>query len=231
MRVNDGSIELLKWIAIICMTLDHINKYLFNGTIPYLFEIGRLALPLFVFVLAYNLQRPGVLTRNVFTRIAVRLLVFGLIATVPYVLLGGVDNWLLPLNVLFTLLVISCVIFCLNTGGVIGFSSAIMLFSLAGAVVEFGWIAIFLGVTTWAAFRFKSAVIAFVAVLSCVALENINANYFAVLAVPVISLCVFFNTKIPRLKYVFYVYYPMHLLILLLVRIPMGKAGYFFIGA
>lgn len=231
MRVNDGSIELLKWIAIVCMTLDHINKYLFNGTLPYLFEIGRLALPLFIFVLAYNLHRPGVLTKEVFARIAVRLFIFGLIATVPFVLLGGVDNWFLPLNVLFTLLVISSVIFCLNAGGIIGFCSAIVIFLLGGAIVEFGWIAIYLGVTTWAAFRLKSVVIAIAAVFGCIALVKINLNYFAVLAMPVIALCFFCNAKLPRLQYVFYVYYPMHLLILLLVRIPMSKAGYFFIGA
>ena len=230
MRANDGSIELLKWIAIICMTLDHVNKYLFNGTLPYLFEIGRLALPLFIFVLAYNLDRPGVLTKAVFARIAIRLFVFGLIATVPFVLLGGVDNLYLPLNVLFTLLVISCAIFCLNTGGMVGFFGALVLFLLGGAVVEFGWIAIYLGVTTWAAFRLKSLVLALAAVLGCIALEKINLNYFAVLALPVIALCFFFNEKLPRLKYFFYMYYPLHLLIILFVRIPMDKAGYFFIG-
>lgn len=231
MQIKDGSIELLKWIAIVCMTLDHINKYLFNGTFQYLFEIGRLALPLFIFVLAYNLARPGVLEKQIFTRISIRLFTFGLIATVPFVLLGGVDNWFLPLNILFTLLAISCVIFCLNTGGTTGAFSAIVIFALAGAIVEFGWIAIYLGVTTWAALRLKSVVIAIAAVLGCIALESINLNYYAVLALPVITFALLFKVKLPRVKYFFYVYYPMHLLILLLVRIPMSKAGYFFIGA
>jgi hypothetical protein len=231
MKVNDGSLECLKWIAIFCMTVDHVNKYLFNGTIPYLFEIGRLALPLFIFVLAYNLNRPGVLAKEKFTRIAIRLFVFGLIATVPFVLLGGVDKWFLPLNVLFTLLAISSIVFCFNHGGLVGITSAIVIFALGGAVVEFGWIAIYLGVMTWAALKFKSIAIALGAVVGCIALAKINLNYFAVLALPVISFLLFFNPKIPRLKYVFYVYYPLHLIILFLVRIPMSNAGYFFIGA
>jgi hypothetical protein len=36
------------------------NKYLFNETLLFLFEAGRVAMPLFVFVLAYNLARPGI---------------------------------------------------------------------------------------------------------------------------------------------------------------------------
>lgn len=231
MQVKDGSVELLKWIAIICMTLDHINKYLFNGTLPYLFEIGRLALPLFIFVLAYNLNRPGVLTVDTFSRIAVRLFGFGLIATVPFILLGGVDHWFLPLNVLFTLLVICCIIFLVNIGGVLRFISAFTLFVLAGAIVEFGWIAIYIGVTTWAAMRMKSLFFGLAATIGCIALARINLNYFAVLALPVIAVCLFSNATVPRIKYFFYVYYPLHLFIFLLVRIPMSKAGYFFIGA
>lgn len=213
------------------MTLDHTNKYLFNGTLPYLFEIGRLALPLFIFVLAYNLNRTGVLAKEKFTHIAIRLFIFGLVATVPFVLLGGVDKWFLPLNVLFTLLAISSIAFCFNYGGFVGITSAIAIFALGGAVVEFGWIAIYLGVMTWAAIRYKSIVIALGAAVGCIALAKINLNHFAALALPVILLSLFFNPKLPRLKFFFYVYYPLHLIILLLVRIPMGNAGYFFIGA
>ncbi|WP_010101405.1 TraX family protein [Verminephrobacter aporrectodeae] len=57
--VADGTCEGLKWLALALMTGDHVNKYLFNATLPVLFEAGRLALPIFVFVLACNLARPG----------------------------------------------------------------------------------------------------------------------------------------------------------------------------
>ncbi len=53
----NGTVELLKWLALLFMTLDHFNKYVYNGTIPYLFEIGRLAMPLFSFAFAYNLKK------------------------------------------------------------------------------------------------------------------------------------------------------------------------------
>jgi len=46
--VFDGTIEAMKWLALLSITGDHVNKYLFNGTLPFLFEIARLAMPLFI---------------------------------------------------------------------------------------------------------------------------------------------------------------------------------------
>ena len=55
--VSDGTIEAMKWLALLSMTGDHVNKCLFNGTLPFLFEIGRLPMPLLIFVLPYNLAQ------------------------------------------------------------------------------------------------------------------------------------------------------------------------------
>ena len=77
LRVSDGTIEALKWIGLVVMTSDHVNKYLFNATLPGLFEAGRLCLPLFVFVLAYNLARPGTLASGAYLRTLKRLAIFG----------------------------------------------------------------------------------------------------------------------------------------------------------
>ena len=69
----DGTVEALKWFALLLMTGDHVNKYLFNGTIDWLFDAGRLCLPIFVFVLAYNLARPGVFERGAYPRTMKRM--------------------------------------------------------------------------------------------------------------------------------------------------------------
>jgi hypothetical protein len=61
------------------MTGDHVNKYLFNGTLPFLFETGRLALPLFIFILAHNLARHGIFEINAYLRIMTCLQIFGLL--------------------------------------------------------------------------------------------------------------------------------------------------------
>jgi hypothetical protein len=36
--IADGTLEALRWLALVLMTGDHANKYLFNGTLPWLFN-------------------------------------------------------------------------------------------------------------------------------------------------------------------------------------------------
>ena len=55
LELSSGSLEALKWLALLLMTLDHVNKHLMHASVPELFAAGRLALPLFGFVLGYNL--------------------------------------------------------------------------------------------------------------------------------------------------------------------------------
>ena len=52
--IADGALEALKWLGIVLMTIDHINKYLNGGHSALMFDLGRIALPLFGFVLAYK---------------------------------------------------------------------------------------------------------------------------------------------------------------------------------
>src|SRR5689334_25284037 len=86
----DGTVEALKWLGLLLMTGDHVNKYLFAQKLPCLFELGRLAMPIFGFVLAYNLARPGALARRAHVRLIERLLLWGVAASVPYTALGSV---------------------------------------------------------------------------------------------------------------------------------------------
>ena len=107
--VADGSIEALKWLALLLMTGDHVNKYLLNGANPLLFNMGRMALPIFCFVLAYNLARPDTLQRGIYGRTMTRLTLFGLAATPAFLALGGLWAGWWPLNVMFTLLAATAV--------------------------------------------------------------------------------------------------------------------------
>ena len=63
LTLTNGGAEALKWLALLLMVGDHVNKYLFNGTLPVLFEAGRICAPLFALVFAWNLARPGVAAR------------------------------------------------------------------------------------------------------------------------------------------------------------------------
>lgn len=100
LSVPDGTPEALKWVGLLLMTGDHVNKYLFNTTVPVLYEAGRAAVPLFVFVLAYNLARPGAFERGVYGRTMKRLAVCGTAASVPFIALGGLVSGWWPLNVI-----------------------------------------------------------------------------------------------------------------------------------
>ena len=161
------NIELIKWIALILMVGDHINKYLLNDTVPFLYNAGRVAMPLFCFTLAYNLARPGTLKNNVYIRVSQRLFVFGLIATPAYILLGGVINGWWPLNILFTLFSLSVICYFLELGQGRELFYAFLVFAASGAVVEFWWPAIAMGVCIWLYYKNGGNIFLFLALTFC----------------------------------------------------------------
>ena len=224
--VSDGTVEALKWLALILMTGDHLNKYLFNGTLPGLFEAGRLALPLFVCVLAYNLARPHAFECGVYKRVMIRLAVFGGLATPLFIALGG--SWFRgfwPLNVMFTLLVFTATACLVEQGK---FWSAGLVFLFGGSLGEFLWPAILFGLAIWSYCRQPSVRAAGIALIACASFWFINHNMWALAALPIILVATQVDFRVPRLRLFFYGYYPLHLAFLLLIRIPMTKAGYLF---
>ncbi|KAF3192125.1 hypothetical protein TWF106_007578 [Orbilia oligospora] len=234
LKIPDGSLELTKWIAMTIMTADHINKYLFAEALPLAFEVGRIVMPLFVLAFAYNLARPSSnLDASAYLRTARRLAFFGIISSVPSIKLGGlVDDWY-PLNILFTLLVITTVTGLIEQSRaskvrIPALLSALVVFVLGGGLVEFWWPAVGLGVGAWVYFRSGNLLGLFTAAASCASLSWINGNHWALAAFPTFFILSKFNLEIPRSRWFFYVYYPVHLLILLLARIPMERAGYVF---
>ena len=42
-----GSVETLKWLALVLMVLDHVNTYLLGGSVPWMFAAGRTVMPIF----------------------------------------------------------------------------------------------------------------------------------------------------------------------------------------
>jgi hypothetical protein len=223
--LTDGSIEALKWLALVLMTGDHINKYLFNGTMPVLSEIGRLAMPIFVFVLVYNLSRPGALSKGVYYRTMKRLALFALLATPVIIALGS--GWL-PLNILFTLLVITVLMYLIELNSIASYTAAIAIFLLGGSLVEFWWPALTYALAVrWHCKRPNYFTLALTAI-ALATLWYVNGNFWALLALPVVSLASHAGFSFPRLRWVFYTYYPLHLALLWLIRIPMRQAGYLF---
>jgi hypothetical protein len=214
MVVPDGTIEALKWLALIFMTLDHIDKYLFAHKLPGFFELGRIAMPLFGFVLAYNLARPDAMQRGLFGRTMKRLALFGVLAT-PFSLLMGklVAGWW-PLNIMFMLLTATATIFLLQRGGLASFTGAVMVFLVGGALVEFWWFAVIFCIAAWWYLAAPSKKSLALWLASAALLYVVNRNFWAMAAMPIIFAAPYVELKMPRIRYAFYAYYPAHLAVL-----------------
>lgn len=219
--VADGTLQALKWAALALMTLDHINKYLLHDKVHVMFAMGRLAAPLFAFVLAFNLARPGALQAGAYGRTAVRLALFSALASVPYIGLGGLAWGCWPLNFMATLGVSTGVLYLIDKGGPARLFLAALLFLLGGANVEFWWPAIGMTVAIWFYVRQPSwpalmAWVACTAVLSGIPalLSAANFDQWALAALPVVFLTTRMCVSLPRWRWVFYAYYPAHLALL-----------------
>ncbi len=224
LELTNSALETLKWVALILMTIDHTNKYLFNATLPIAFEIGRLCLPIFAVVLAYNLARSST-NQDVFNRTIKRLFVFGLVASVPFIALGGlINNWW-PLNVLFTLMVITIAIQQITHKNYV---TTVLIVLIGGFFVEFWWPGIAVGITAWWYFKKPSWISIAVFLLALYSLSLANLNHWALAAIPAIIAMSYINLNVPRFRWAFYAYYPLHLVVLLAIRYPMSKAGYLF---
>lgn len=214
LRIADGTLEALKWLALVLMTVDHVNKYLFDHKFGAMYILGRVAMPLFVFVLAYNLARPGAMEAGAFARTAKRLSMFGLVACVPYIAFGTMLGGWWPLNILFTLAVATLVLMLVAKGTNRHDTAAVLVFAAGGALVEYWWPAL---AVAWTGYRYcqrptwgRLAGVG-IALLS---LAFVNQNAWALAALPLIAGARFIDLQLPRSPRFFYVYYPAHLAVL-----------------
>lgn len=216
----DGTLEALKWTAALLMVLDHVNKYLFHETLPVVFQIGRMVMPIFVFVLAYNLARPAALARGVYARMTGRLAFWGLLASPMTLMLNGslvnVHAWW-PLNILFALLCIVALIRLIEQGGSKPLAAAAAVFLIAGAFVEFLWFGLACGVSAWGYCRKPTLFRLLLWVLGTASLAIVNGNAWALAALPLLIYASGVCIPVPRLRWAFYALYPMHLLVLLMI--------------
>lgn len=216
--VMSGTIEAIKWLALVLMTMDHVNRYLFNDHLPWFSELSRMAMPLFAFVLAYNLARPCALERGVYVRMMWRLLVIGVVAEPFYWYLNGADRLdNISLNVMFTLLLATAVMYLVAKGGNLRFIVAISIFTVGGMLVSYLW---FAPLFCFAAFWFckQPSRWSLGAMFGAgAALYFANLNFWALGAMVIILAAPLVNVQVDRMRNVFYAYYPVHLAAIWLV--------------
>ncbi len=224
-RVNltSGQQELLKWIAVLTMTVDHASSLIIENAYGRI--LGRIAFPLFAYLLAYNLVHHRVPKQ----RLLLPMLVGGLIS-VPITYF--VWDHLFPLNIFFTLsLGIGYtwlfewfgkrvgVAYAMFLTVVFGFIPSIFVeYMLTGPLVVFAFFLLL---------KYEATLISSIKSIGVVALYAVSlmlTNYFtypALAALGVLFLLAIvpnMNIKVRRLPSKFYyVYYPVHLLVLALL--------------
>lgn len=102
--LESGSIEYLKWMAALFMLLDHFNAVIFAGGLAWMNGMGRMAFPLFAFIFALNLARyDGLWDKWVAN--SWKLLLAGVAAMPAFIFMRETalqyDSWY-PLNIMFT---------------------------------------------------------------------------------------------------------------------------------
>ena len=209
--VSDGTLEALKWLALLLMVADHINKYLLHDASHILFNCARSAMPLFVFVLAYNLARPDSFESGAHTRTMKRLALFGVLATPPFMALGGLLAGWWPLNILFALLSLTAIIYYLEQQTIPGCLIACTVFIVAGSSVEFWWPVLAFGIAVWWYCNTPQLTALIIAIVALLLLRLINGNDWALAALPVLFLSTAVNIPMRRYQWLFYYFYPVHL--------------------
>lgn len=216
--IENGMLEYLKWLALIAMLLDHTNKILLNSQLPFLSEFGRIAMPLFGFVLAYNLARPDVLTKGIYQRMLTRMSIFGIIAQPLYKTALELPHWI-PLNIMFTLMLATGIIYLIDRGGLHHELAAITVFILGGLFVEYLWFGAGYCLAAWYYKKTPNLITMLIWILTAMSLSLVNQNQWALIAIPVIFAASKFEFTAPRHKLFFYIFYPLHIAVLLLIKI------------
>lgn len=213
---TDGQLETLKWIALASMFLDHFGRHLLGwGQDTWVFAGGRIAFPLFAFVLGMNLARGGDQAARA-ARVASRLGLWAGISVFPSVLARGDPH---VINVLATLSLGAALCWTLVSGrSVLLRLAACIAIALASLHVEFGLAGVFLvsAVFVWRNdAQWGSLLLAAVLFLSTGWLNASFGGAAAMLGtlacVPIAWAVSRLPVRAPRLQLAFYLVYPVHL--------------------
>lgn len=211
LNFSDASLSAAKWLALLLMVIDHTNKYLFDGSVQWMYALGRISMPLFAFILGYNLARPGMLGNGGYRRLALRLAGFGLLATPPFMALNQLPAGWWPLNMMFTMLVAVLSAWLFDLRRLPTTIAACLAIGWGGGLGEYWWPAVGLSLFVWKYQRHPSKM-AIAGFFVCLALLwLINGNLWAMCAVPVLYALRWWAIPLPRAPWIFYFFYPVHL--------------------
>ena len=208
---------VLKIIAILSMVIDH-SGYLIFDKFSFMNYMGRLAFPIFAFLIT-----EGYIHTSNFKKYVYRLLIFGIISQIPYMLFF--NNNTFTLNILFTLALglITISIYNKFKNKLFGFLSVIWFAVLAHFLhFEYGWF----GISIIFIFYFFKKEKTYMNILFFITtfinyiyyfsktlrIEYLLIILFCTLALVPINL--YNGKKGKNIKYFLYLFYPLHLIAL-----------------
>jgi hypothetical protein len=213
---TDGQLEALKWIALASMFVDHFGRHLLGwDQHSVVFAFGRLAYPLFALVLALNLARPGDRPARA-ARTTLRLAIACAVSVLPSIWARGQPELV---NVFATLALGTALCWLIATPGHIAWRAALcVLLASASPHVEFDLPGVFLipAIYFWRTeARREAAVLALVLFLAVTVLNGLYGGPYGVvgtlLALPLAFALAHVPIEAPRLRWLFYAVYPLHL--------------------
>lgn len=202
--MTSGGREVLKWIALVLMTGDHVNKVLLDGSQPWLTDLARVVFPIFAVVLAWNVVRHP--DRAAIDRSIRRTL---LAAVVVQPLHAAAFGYWLPLNVLFTLGA-GLLVFHIRSLPVV-----VLVGVIGGAFVDYAWPGVLVVVAAGVLAKDpRKAQHQAMFALALLALCWFNGNAWALAALPIVAVAGSLPVTLPRWRWTFLGYYAAHLAVL-----------------
>lgn len=206
-RLSYDNAEALKWLAFASMLIDHANKVFAGGAWAWAVPLGRIAFPVFAFLIGRHLLADKLLRRLVFV---------GLLASIPHALLLTHGDPL-PLNILFTFAFAAGAARLFFAGRYV---AAGLLFALGAIVCDYTVPGLLLVLSSWAWWQERTPATWGLLGASLAMLCLFNGNGYALLAVPLVLLAASRDWRAPRVRHFFWIAYPAHLVALaLLLRV------------
>jgi hypothetical protein len=125
----------------------------------------------------------------------------------------------LPVRPVFTFLLVVALTYLIDRGGTKRYALAIALFIVGGAVVEYLWMGVLCCLGAWLFCRKASFRRLLLWILGTLSLAVINGNTWALTALPIVLMAGRMPHRLSRQTWLFYGFYPAHLLLLLFIRI------------
>lgn len=215
---------VLKIIAIISMLFDHIGYTIFNK-FSFMNYLGRLAFPIFAFQITEGYSHTQNLKKYFF-----RLFVFAIISQIPYMLfINSISTCDFTLNILFTLILglLAITIYEKLNNKYFGFCLVLLCCIIAQCFYfDYGWFGIAI-IFIFHIFKNKKwlmnlsfATVTFVNYFYKYSI-NLKYEYLFIILFCLLSLIpinLYNGKKGKDTKYLLYIFYPLHLIILYLLN-------------